>query len=139
MNSHWIDEEFPGIDYKITSEQDNTYNCIAWAAGYNDDWWSHLEDYFWIGERDAGIQSLVAVFVALGYTVCDSDAPEVGYEKVALYAKNGNWEHAAWQLESGSWTSKLGVDEDIEHAAPNDLCGDLYGEVHCIMRRLRED
>ena len=32
MNSNWIDEEFPNIDYRITSEQDNLYNCVAWAA-----------------------------------------------------------------------------------------------------------
>lgn len=134
MNSHWIDEEFPGIDYKITSEQDSIYNCIAWAAGYNDDWWSHDEDYFWVGERGAGIQNLVAVFLALGYTICDSDAPEPGYEKVALYAKDGSWTHAARQLKSGRWTSKLGIDEDVEHASAQDLCGDLYGEVHCFMR-----
>lgn len=138
VNSHWIGEEFPGVDYKITSEQDNTYNCIAWAAGYNDDWWSYDEDYFWMGERGASIQDLVTLFNALGYAECDSDLLEAGYVKVALYAKEGNWTHAARQLENGRWTSKLGVYEDIEHNAPDDLCGDLYGEVHCIMRRPRE-
>ena len=135
MNSDWIDEEFPDIDYKITSEQDNSYNCIAWAAGYNDDWWSHDEDYHWMGERGADIRSLVDVFGALGYVECDSDAHEDGYLKVALYAKDGEWTHAARQLENGNWTSKLGIYEDIEHGNPEDLCGDLYGEVNVIMRR----
>ena len=138
MNSNWIDEEFPGIDYRITSEQDNHYNCIAWAAGYNDDWWSHDEDYRWIGERGPCIQNLVTLFNALGYAECDCDLLEAGYGKVALYAKEGNWTHAARQLENGRWTSKLGIYEDIEHAAPQDLCGDLYGQVHCVMRRQRE-
>ena len=90
MDSNWIDEEFPGIDYRITSEQDNYYNCIAWAAGNNDDWWSHHEDYRWIGERGPGIQTLVTLFNTLGYVECDIDSPEVGYVKVALYAKEGN-------------------------------------------------
>ncbi len=135
MNSDWIDEEFPGIVCKITSEQDNSYNCIAWAAGYNNDWWSHDEDYYWIGERGASIQNLIEVFGALGYVECDSHTPEAGYMKVALYAKDGDWTHAARQLENGGWTSKLGLYEDIEHENPQDLCGDLYGEVHSIMRR----
>ena len=134
MNSDWIDEEFPDIDYEVTSEQDSDYNCIAWAAGYNDDWWSHDEDYYWPGERDAGIQSLVEIFRALGYIECEDDAPESGYIKVALYSDEGDWTHAARQLENGRWTSKLGIYEDIEHDSPQDLRGDLYGEVHCIMR-----
>jgi len=138
VHSNWIDEEFPGVDYRITSEQDNYYNCIAWAAGYNDDWWSHDEDYRWIGERGPGIQNLVSLFNALGYAECNSDLPEAGYVKVALYAKEGNWTHAARQLENGRWTSKLGIYEDIEHAAPQDLCGGLYGQVHSVMRRQRE-
>ena len=135
MNSDWIGEEFPGIDHKVTSEQDNSYNCIAWAAGFNDGWWSHKEGYHWIGERGAGIHNLIGMFGLLGYAECDSDAPEAGYEKVALYAKDGTWTHAARQLESGAWTSKLGIYEDIEHGSPQDLRGDLYGEVHCVMRK----
>ena len=138
MNSDWIDEEFPGIDYKVTSEQDSVYNCIAWAAGHDDDWWSHDEDYYWIGERGADIQNLVELFGALGYVECDSDTREAGYVKVALYSDGGDWTHAARQLESGRWTSKLGIYEDIEHESPQDLRGDLYGEVHCIMRRRLE-
>ena len=139
MNNNWIDEEFPDIDYRITSEQDNLYNCVAWAAGYTDDWWSHEEDYRWIGERGPGIQNLVALFNALGYEQCESDSRDMDYTKVALYAKDGNWSHVARQMTGGTWTSKLGALEDIEHASPNDLAGDFYGAVHCIMRRRRND
>ena len=138
MNGDWIDEEFPGIYYTITSEEDDAYNCVAWAAGYNNGWWSHGEGYRWIGERSASVRSLVLLFNALGYTECDSDALEAGYEKVALYAKEGDWTHAARQLANGRWTSKLGMYEDIEHAGPEDMCGDLYGGIHCIMTRHKE-
>lgn len=138
MNGSWINEEFPGIDYTITSEEDDAYNCVAWAAGHNDDWWSHSEGYRWIGERGASVQSLILLFNTLGYAECDSDAQEAGYEKVALYAKDGDWTHAARQLANGRWTSKLGMYEDIEHVSPEDMSGDLYGDVHCIMRRARE-
>ncbi|MYE53994.1 MAG: hypothetical protein F4X34_02205 [Chloroflexi bacterium] len=139
MNSSWIDEEFPNIEYRITSERDNLYNCVAWAAGYDNDWWSHQEDYRWIGDRGPGIRNLVALFTALGYEECESDSLDTDYTKVALYAKDGDWTHAARQLPDGAWTSKLVVLEDIEHASPDDLSGDFYGEVHCIMRRRRSD
>ncbi len=139
MNSSWIDEEFPNIGYRITSERDNFYNCVAWAAGNDNDWWSHQEDYRWIGERGPGLRNLVALFTVLGYEECESDSLDTDYTKVALYAKDGNWTHAARQLPDGAWISKLGVLEDIEHASPNDLSGDFYGEVHCIMRRRRND
>lgn len=139
MNSNWIDEEFPNIDYRVTSEQDSLYNCVAWAAGFSNDWWSHLEDYRWIGERGATIRHLVALFVALGYEECESDSPDADYTKVALYAKDGNWTHVTRQLPEGTWTSKLGALEDIEHRSLSDLNGDFYGEVRCIMRRRRRD
>ncbi len=42
--------------------------------------------------------------------------------------------HAARQLASGRWTSKLGKAEDIEHDL-HDLEGDLYGIVVLLMKR----
>ena len=107
----WIDDDLPGLDYEITSEQDDSYNCIAWAAGYDDRWWSHQPGYYWIGERGADAQFLVELFRVLGYEECAGYQPEPGYEKVALYARDGEWTHAARQLESGRWTSKLGMFE----------------------------
>ena len=75
------------------------------------------------------------VFTGLGISVCSTDEKEPGYDKVALYARHGRWTHAARQLEDGQWTSKLGPDEDVTHSSPKSLTGELYGEVHCIMRR----
>ena len=75
------------------------------------------------------------VLAGLGYTVCDTGERETGYDKVAVYARDGRWTHAARQLENGQWTSKLGPDEDITHPSPRNLAGELYGSVHCIMRR----
>jgi hypothetical protein len=42
--------------------------------------------------------------------------------------------HAARQLPSGRWTSKLGPMEDIEHAL-HDLTGMAYGSVVLVMKR----
>lgn len=138
VNAVWIDDDFPGLRYEITSGQDGKYNCIAWAAGSHDAWWSHQPGYYWLGARSPDAQSLVELFRILGYEECAGHELEPGYEKVALYARDGDWTHAARQVESGRWTSKLGMYEDIEHATPQVLCGDMYGDVHCIMRRVRD-
>jgi len=65
---------------------------------------------------------------------------EDGWEKIAIFAdEQGEPLHAARQLPSGRWTSKLGADVDIEHDLAA-LEGDLYGKVACFLkRRLRED
>ena len=85
--------------------------------------------------RSPEIQALTKLFGSLGYTVCENGVKESGYEKVAVYALSGEWTHAARQLEDGQWTSKLGPYEDITHQSPENLEGDLFGNVHCIMRR----
>jgi hypothetical protein len=65
----------------------------------------------------------------------------LAFEKIALYAdKNGLPSHAARQLPSGTWTSKLGPMEDIEHLmleALEDAAGttSAYGKVALIVRR----
>jgi hypothetical protein len=56
------------------------------------------------------------MFTALGYAVCEGEAAESGYERIALFAlADGKPTHAARQLPTGRWTSKLGIAEDIEH------------------------
>ena len=139
----WIDDSFPRLaseGYQITSEPNAEYNWIAYAVGETDRWWTHIDEpgYYWpesVG-RSEFIQSLVDVFGELGYEICPNSAEEEGYEKVALYANSvGQWTHAAIQLPGGAWSSKLGPDEDISHQTPESLAGDLYGEVHRIMRR----
>jgi hypothetical protein len=42
--------------------------------------------------------------------------------------------HAARQQNNGRWISKLGEQEDIDHAL-HDLEGEMYGKVVLIMRR----
>ena len=43
--------------------------------------------------------------------------------------------HAARQLLSGKWTSKLGKSVDIEHDTTDVVARGLYGEVVQIMKR----
>ena len=87
------------------------------------------------------LASFQAVFEGMGYFECESDALEAGYEKIAIFVDDeGVPTHAARQLNSGAWTSKLGDWEDIEHdslaALENAaLMNSLYGAVALVMRR----
>ena len=63
------------------------------------------------------------------------EAPEPGWEKVALYAAaDGTPTHAARQLSGGRWSSKFGRAQDVEHAL-RALEGADYGTVVRILRR----
>jgi hypothetical protein len=135
-----LESVFPnlkGDGYNLTSPITNLYNCIAWAANVDSTWWDPSPGYFWPDNvpRNYAIASLKAAFASLGYVECDSSAQEDGFEKVALYADQGNWKHAARMLKNGKWTSKLGALQDIEHTTPEALASDAYGEVVCIMKR----
>lgn len=141
---HEIEDLFPnlaGPGYEITSEASDEYNCIAWAIGVTAPWWGYQNpgDY-WPPSlpRNQRVETVMHLFANEGYSVCDGDAREPGYEKVALYAFVGQFAHVARQLEDGQWTSKLGNREDITHPSPASLAGGMYGGVHCIMRRPSE-
>ena len=139
LKSSWIDETFPKLaesGYEITSEPTDSYNCIAYAAGDESNWWSYSSGFTWPGAiRSPFVEDLVDVFRSLGFEVCATPLQEVGFHKVALYSKGRIWKHAAKQLPGGAWSSKLGPDEDIRHESLEALVGEFYGEVYCIMRR----
>jgi hypothetical protein len=127
-------------NHKPTSPQTAMYNCIAWAAGDDQQWWEPASrlGYYWPPGATAGYDSdsLIAAFAAIGYELCADGSHVVGVEKVALYSKADNrWSHAARQLPSGKWTSKLGKSEDIEHESPDLISGKFYGAVYCFMAR----
>ncbi len=130
---------FPDLmtnEFRITSQNTQEYNCIAWAAGCQEKWWEPADGYFWPKgiPVNYSLDSLVAVYEWLGYEVCDDDELESGYDKIAIYGIGTEYEHAARQLPDGKWTSKIGFMEDIEHNRLNSLCS-VYGAVQCIMRR----
>jgi hypothetical protein len=77
----------------------------------------------------------VATFTTLGYVPCSGEGPEPGFEKVALFARDGVPTHAARQLLNGRWTSKLGLREDIEHDL-HAVSGELYGSVVLFLKRV---
>jgi hypothetical protein len=115
---------------------------MAWAAGKIDAWWwpDAGGDYYWPAgvPRQETHAAFVLAYQQIGYEVCASAELEAGFEKIALYLDAaGVPAHAARQLPSGAWTSKLGSWEDIEHPTLDALAGrDAgYGSPNVILRR----
>lgn len=137
-----IENAFPDLvadGYAITSKISPAYNCIAWAAGIETHWWDPAPGYVWPdgAPREYSIGALIKAYAALGFEVCASADVEGGYDKVALYGDQTGWTHAARQLPTGKWTSKLGGYEDIEHSTPDGLASSEYGKVACFMKRAK--
>lgn len=127
--------------FQITSPDSDTYNCIAWAAEDTSQWWwpEDSDGTYWPPgiAREETLAAFQAVFASLGYAVCVGSDLEQEFDKVAIYALAGVPTHAARQLPSGRWTSKLGLRQDIEHDL-HDLDGDAYGRAELFMRRARK-
>jgi len=128
----------PPGSYEITSPFDKTYNCIAWAAGDQRQWWEPdpMGEYYWPREapRRYTIGAYQRAFETLGYRQCSEDTYEDGTTRVALFGKGDVATHASRQISSTRWTSKLGDNVDITHDL-QDVCGDLYGQVVMILSR----
>ncbi len=141
------EQVFPNLfseGYGVTSNEDELYNCIAWAAGEEnqDQFWTPFDmghGYYWPPElkRDARISTFIRLYeIRGGYQPCDDAGLETGFEKIAIYAgSDGEVTHAARQTEDGNWTSKLGSWEDISHKSLAGLEGDCYGKVVQILKR----
>jgi hypothetical protein len=115
------------------------YNCIAWVAHDTKRWWwpdGLPPRFYWPPNlpREVTIPAFVAALETVGYIVGGDESLEPEFEKAALFAQAGVPTHAARQLASGRWTSKLGEGRVIEHEL-RALEGDLYGTVTVILKR----
>jgi hypothetical protein len=138
-------ENYPNLtdhNWRYTSPATGSYNCIAWAANETSrNWWpieGGFADYYWPPHAplEPTLEAFVAAFEGLGYEVCESPALEVGFEKVAIYVSDaGQPTHAARQLSSGYWTSKIGGMEDIEHESPEGVESSRYGRAARYLKR----
>src|SRR5262249_17957872 len=90
-----------------TSRADPDYNCIAWAAGFQDRWWwpfPNERGYHWPEQvpRERTLEAFIEAFRTLGYQPTASGNVEPGFEKVAIYVNLiGEPTHAARQMKSG--------------------------------------
>lgn len=127
-------------NHLITSPATDNYNCIAWAYGVSNRWmWPGSPDYYWPSDTTGSdeLQTLVQLYLNAGYEPCASGDLEDGFEKVAIYVDQQGPTHAALQIGSGRWTSKLGGLEDIEHDTVEAIESDSYGEATVFLKRRR--
>lgn len=134
---------FPNLtphNHRVIGPATARFNCIAWACGETHRWWQPGPLYYWpvsCDPEDGTVANLTAALATAGFAVCSDDAPEAGFEKIAVYSLGpGEYTHAARQLPSGKWSSKLGADALIEHDAPGDVAGGVYGGLCLFMRRV---
>lgn len=140
----FIERDFPSLaanGYKLTSPDSIDYNYVAWAAEDEENWWWPDSEniHYWPPDipREETLEAFQQAFQTLAYKICQNNAFEEGFQKIAIYADSNKVpKHVARQLANGKWTSKLGQDEDIEHDNLQGLSGQPgYGKVSCIMKR----
>jgi hypothetical protein len=133
--------------FKITSKRDLKYNCIAWAAIFDDKFmWPpggimNLDGVtsFWPEDlpTDESVQTFVKLYEKYSFEVCENPDFEEGFRKIAIYwdPEKKTCTHAARQRSNGDWTSKLGPAQDISHSNPFTLESEVYGVVAKFMKK----
>lgn len=145
MRGSWDPNDFPDLketEYVVRSRQTARYNCIAWAADDNKHpWWPDaLGIGYWPQSvpREETLVAFQMAFASLHYMPCDDGELEQGFEKVAIFVDAGGPTHVAWQKPDGTWTSKMGPFEDIDHQRLDLMRGPRgYGKPKAFMRRPR--
>jgi hypothetical protein len=149
MCGSWPQRDHPYLDpsnCRKTSDPDTIYNCIAFAVGETHRWWWPLPrrgiNYWPRGvPREETVDAFISAFGTVGFTECSDGKLEPGVEKIALFVKVDRGflipTHAARQLESGEWTSKMGTLEDIQHPTADAPRGPYYGQPYCYLARPR--
>ena len=88
---------------------------------------------------DERTESLVALFEHFGFEVTNDPNPEDEYDKVALYADEEGWTHAARVIADNVHHSKIGTAWDIHHSAGNVFSDSEYGSIYAYMKRAISD
>ncbi len=145
MPETYYDRHFPqlrSLGFKRTSEP-AYYNCVAFAVG--DDkrkWWPGEYHPFWKDDywphgvpNDESLVAFVQALATVQFVPCADENMEEGMEKVVIYGHGENEvRHMAKQMDDGTWRSKLGEDEDIEHTLAG-LAGPFYGRILAFLKR----
>jgi hypothetical protein len=123
----------PASDHRITSQPSDDYNCVGWVRREYDAYIA--PGLFWpsdvvreprLGEPD--LDAFVRLFEAWGWERCDGPELEDGFLKIAIYSREGSFQHVAKQLPSGAWSSKMGEAHDLRHAELDSLNDSLFLE-----------
>ena len=147
MPGSWNPSHLPNLtsdNHTVESRLTTRYNCIAWAAGSNVQWWWPVGRYYWPPRipREETVEAFISAYGTLGYVECDDGVLEDEFEKIAIYATSVGGvlspTHATRQLRNGGWTSKLGPFEDIEHTTPENVNCPTYGTPVRYLKRRRK-
>lgn len=139
-----IEREFPRLrteGYIQASPQTGDYNCIAFAGDDTTEKWDPdiTTGRYWPNEvaRSLDLESFIKLYeFECRYVPCENGDLEAGFEKIVIYLNlSKEVTHAAKQLPSGEWASKLGDWEDIQHKNPSSLESPLYGNPVQFLKR----
>lgn len=135
------------VNFEILSPETPVYNYIAWAMQLTDRWVSiyNYPGFWWPDgvEKSMSPNALVHAFEAVGFTPCDSNCFEEGFDKVVLYKNEhtNEWTHASRIISDTSEYSKFGQSWDGTHSH-NVLCKtrpghdeESYGVPYAFMKR----
>lgn len=133
----------PGT-YSRASNATARYNCMAFANGDDRHWWEpgcYGGRHYWppnIKQHDT-LESWTVLFVDNGFKPTKNREHEPGFEKIAIYVDSTDMlpSHVA-KSDGLTWKSKLGKDQDIEHATLDVLEGNQqheYGIVETILKK----
>lgn len=133
--------------FKVTSNINYNYNCIAWAMRLGDRWVDPFltAGHWWplpITSNSMQPNELIKAFEALKFHECTDTKNEFWYDKVSLYLnrRTGEWTHAARVLTTKEYHSKLGKGWDIHHSNGGYLHNpynpvESYGQEFRVMKR----
>jgi hypothetical protein len=140
MPKAW-EKQLPNLgNWICRSKRTRGYNCFAFAVGDETRRWEPY-GYHWPPGAKKGFSAdcLIEAYRTEGFEICADGALVEGREKIAIYLSDqGGFLHAARQEPNGSWKSKLGDEEDIEHQSPESLISDAYGKPRIFMERARK-
>lgn len=130
----------------LASPESLSYNCIAYAAGDESQWWEPYvippkePGLYWPpgATPDNTVEAWSEALGTVGYLPCLDSQLEPDTEKAAIFTNaQGVPTHVAKQATDGRWLSKMGDLEDIQHSTLEALEGPFYGRATVFLRRSR--
>lgn len=129
-------------NYKWASQATGRYNCLAFANDSDRKWWEpglFGGRFDWPAEDIPNtLEGWVTIFSRQGYELTSNREIEPGFEKVAIYVDQKDFDLHVAKSNGVVWKSKLGRYQDIEHSSLDLLEGHQaweYGIVERILRR----
>lgn len=143
-------EAFPALAddclFKITSAISSSYNCIAWAMGFENRWGDYetfqgqdldnIRFSWWPEgiEKSLECRALIKAFEALGFRETKNSNYDPEFDKAVLYSNHGLWTHASRITGKGVEHSKFGSQWDAYHGQQK-FSGTIYGTPFAYMER----